>query len=200
MKVILYSNDIHFIDRHKKLFASFNSLTTNNYSELYSEAKKENVVIIINLEEINENINDFITPLVEINSYIMILDKVPSYERGKELISLGIRAYANLMIDDIHMKDAINSVMDGNIWLYPEFINETVLRMQYESSPKKVDDRLNILTSREKEVALLVLEKLPYLDISEKLNISIRTVKAHTKHIYEKFNVSNRLAFLLLFK
>ena len=68
--------------------------------------------------------------------------------------------------------------------------------------PKKIknaDQILNILTDREKEVALLVLEKLPYSVISEKLNISIRTVKAHTKNIYEKFNVSNRLAFILRF-
>ena len=37
------------------------------------------------------------------------------------------------------------------------------------------------------------------LKLSEQLNITTRTVKAHTKSIYEKFNVSNRLAFLLLF-
>ncbi|WP_151029434.1 LuxR C-terminal-related transcriptional regulator [Aliarcobacter cibarius] len=35
--------------------------------------------------------------------------------------------------------------------------------------------------------------------MSKQLNISIRTVKAHTKSIYEKFNVINRLAFILKF-
>ena len=38
------------------------------------------------------------------------------------------------MMNDIHLKEAINSVNDGNIWLYPEFINETVQRMRFEAN------------------------------------------------------------------
>jgi DNA-binding CsgD family transcriptional regulator len=71
--------------------------------------------------------------------------------------------------------------------------------MRFEANPSSIDEKLKLLSNREKEVALLVLQKLSYFEISEQLNITIRTVKAHTKSIYEKFNVSNRLAFLLLF-
>ena len=71
--------------------------------------------------------------------------------------------------------------------------------MRFEANPNSIDEKLKLLSNREKEVAELVLKKLSYLEISEQLNITIRTVKAHTKNIYEKFNVSNRLAFLLLF-
>ena len=62
-----------------------------------------------------------------------------------------------------------------------------------------IDKEFEVLTQKEKEVAFLVLKKISYLDISKQLNISIRTVKAHTKSIYEKFNVINRLAFILKF-
>lgn len=153
----------------------------------------------MNINECENELSSCITPLVDLDSYLIILDPTPTYEKGKKLISLGIKAYGNLMMNDIHLKEAINSVNDGNIWLYPEFINETVQRMRFEANPNTIESKLNVLSSREKEVALLVLEKLSYIEISEKLDITLRTVKAHTKNIYSKFNVNNRLAFILLF-
>lgn len=198
MKIIVYCKDLSLIDRYKKLLNTYNFIIISEYESLYLEAEKESVIIIMNIDEC-ENDFSLLSSLVEQNAYLMVLDSIPNYEVGKQLIFLGIRCYGNLMMDDVHLKEAINSVSDGNIWLYPEFINETVQRMRYEANPNAIDEKLKLLTNREKEVAILVLKKLSYLEISEQLNITIRTVKAHTKSIYEKFNVSNRLAFLLLF-
>lgn len=199
MKIIVYCRDLNLIDRYKNLLSNYSFSIVNFYDELYLEAKKEMLVILMNIDECEVDIDSCLSPLVELNSYLIILDSTPNYEKGKKLISLGVKAYGNLMMDDIHLKEAINSVMDGNIWLYPEFINETVQRMRFEANPYTIDLKLNILSTREKEVAQLVLKKLSYIEISEQLNITLRTVKAHTKNIYDKFNVSNRLAFLLLF-
>ena len=198
MKIIVYSKDLNLIDRYNKLLDSYSFTVINQYENLYLEAKKESVIIIMNIEECEDDFT-LLSSLIEQNAYLMILDSTPNYETGKQLIFLGIKCYGNLMMDDIHLKEAINSVSDGNIWLYPEFINETVQRMRFEANPNFIDEKLKLLSNREKEVAELVLKKLSYLEISEQLNITIRTVKAHTKNIYEKFNVSNRLAFLLLF-
>ena len=198
MKIIVYSKDLNLIDRYNKLLDSYSFTIINQYENLYLEAKKESVIIIMNIEECKDDFT-LLSSLIEQNAYLMILDSTPNYETGKQLIFLGIKCYGNLMMDDIHIKEAINCVSDGNIWLYPEFINETVQRMRFEANPNSIDEKLKLLSNREKEVAILVLKKLSYLEISEQLNITIRTVKAHTKNIYEKFNVSNRLAFLLLF-
>lgn len=199
MKIVVYCKDLSLIDRYKHLLADYNFSIVNLYDDLYFEAKKELIVILMNIDECEIDISSCLNPLIELNSYLIILDSIPNYEKGKKLISLGVKSYGNLMMDDIHLKEAINSVVDGNIWLYPEFINETVQRMRFEANPNIINSRLNILSSREKEVALLVLKKLSYVEISEQLNITLRTVKAHTKNIYDKFNVSNRLAFILLF-
>ncbi|MDD2896106.1 MAG: LuxR C-terminal-related transcriptional regulator [Aliarcobacter sp.] len=198
MKIIVYSKDLNLIDRYKKLLNSYSFIVISEYENLYFEAKKESVIIIMNIEECEDDFS-LLSSLIEQNAYLMILDSTPNYEKGKQLIFLGIKCYGNLMMDDIHLKEAISSVSDGNVWLYPEFINETVQRMRYEANPNAIDEKLKSLSNREKEVAMLVLKKLSYLEISEQLDITIRTVKAHTKNIYEKFNVSNRLAFLLLF-
>jgi DNA-binding NarL/FixJ family response regulator len=199
MKIIVYCNDLNLIDRYKTSLFEYNFIIVNSYDELFLEAKKETIVIIMNIEECGDDSLSFINPLIELDSYLMILDPTPTYEKGKKLISLGIKSYGNLMINDVHLKDAIASVIDGNIWLYPEFINETVQRMRFEANPDTIKSKLNILSIREKEVALLVLDKLSYIEISEVLDITLRTVKAHTKNIYSKFNVTNRLSFILLF-
>ncbi|MGA1931985.1 response regulator transcription factor [Arcobacter sp. YIC-464] len=199
MKVVVYSKDINLIDRYEFLLMNYNYEIFSNYDDLFIESKKRSVVILANIEECGDNIESFITPLVNQYCYLMILDSIPTYEKGKRLISLGVRGYGNLYMDDIHLKEAINTIEDGNIWLYPEFINETIHRMRYENKEESIDEKLSILTQREKEVALLVIKKYTYQEISDELKISLRTVKAHTKNIYEKFNVLNRLSFILLF-
>jgi DNA-binding NarL/FixJ family response regulator len=62
------------------------------------------------------------------------------------------------------------------------------------------DAKLSELTSREKEVALLLKEGKTYKNIAQKLDITPRTVKAHAGHIYTKLNVKDRLALALLLK
>lgn len=199
MKLLVYSKDINLIDRYNSLFLDYNYQSVSEYSDLCYEAKKESIVVLMSISDCTNDIETFLNSLIELHTYIIILDEVPKYEICKKLITLGIRAYGNVMMDDIHLKEAINSVMDGNIWLYPEFINETVTKMRFESNPNLIHEQFKILTLREKEVANLVLEKMSYTEISEKLNITLRTVKAHTKNIYDKFHVQNRLSFILLF-
>lgn len=199
MKIVVYCKDLNLIDRYNNSLVDYDFIIVDSFNDLFIEAKKERILIIMNINECEDDLSSCITPLVDLDSYLIILDPTPNYEKGKKLISLGIRAYGNLMMNDIHLKEAINSVNDGNIWLYPEFINETVQRMRFEANPNTIESKLNVLSSREKEVALLVLKKLSYIEISEKLDITLRTVKAHTKSIYSKFNVNNRLSFILLF-
>lgn len=195
--IYIYGNDLNLIDRYNNSLKNFNYKIIDNTQ--FSLVKSEDIMIISNINFEKESNLEIIENLNQEGVRIIILDPVPTFEKGRSFISMGIKAYANMMINDIHLKDVIDSVKDGNIWLYPEFINTLVSNMSLPKKIKNTDQILNILTDREKEVALLVLEKLPYLVISEKLNISIRTVKAHTKNIYEKFNVSNRLAFILRF-
>ena len=199
MKVIIFSTNINLIDRYNSFLSDNNYKLITDYNELIIVAQKESIIILMSIEECKVDTNHYLNTLIEFNSYIMILDTVPNYERGKQLISLGIKGYGNLMMNDEHLKEAINTIIDGNIWLYPEFINETVRRMNYKVDPENLEDQFDILSDREKEVAFLVIDKLTYNEIATILNITLRTVKAHTQHIYGKFKVPNRLSFLLLF-
>lgn len=58
------------------------------------------------------------------------------------------------------------------------------------------DDPLAVLTAREREVALLVAECLTNEQISDRLCISISTVKSHIQSIFSKMQVANRTALV----
>jgi len=56
------------------------------------------------------------------------------------------------------------------------------------------------LTEREKDVLLLVTQGLSNGEISNKLTLSLHTVKSHIYSIYHKLNVQNRIQAVLLAK
>lgn len=91
---------------------------------------------------------------------------------------------------------------DFNTWLFI-FSDLTVLAiilwyyrrqeetLRADTSPPAIPEELG-LTQREKEIALLVLQRHTYDEIAEELTISKYTVKRHVHNIYEKAGVSRR--------
>jgi DNA-binding NarL/FixJ family response regulator len=53
-------------------------------------------------------------------------------------------------------------------------------------------DKLNLLSSREQEVLDCLAQGLAYKQIGDQLGISINTIRAHLRHIYEKLHVQSR--------
>ena len=56
------------------------------------------------------------------------------------------------------------------------------------------------ISPREKEVLRLLLEGFIDKEIAGKLSVSVHTTKNHTRHIYKKCNIQNRVELLNLFK
>jgi len=56
------------------------------------------------------------------------------------------------------------------------------------------------ITKREKEIITFLLQGLFNKEISNELNISIRTVEFHIHNIYKKFNVENKIELIKFFK
>jgi len=77
---------------------------------------------------------------------------------------------------------------------------ETLLRPLFDdhysivySKCIRIDEHLKLLTRQEKRVARKVLDGMTYLEITEKLNISINTVKTHMKSIFKKYQVNSKI-------
>jgi len=77
---------------------------------------------------------------------------------------------------------------------------ETLLRPLYDdhysivySKCIRIDEHLKLLTKQEKRIAKKVLDGMTYPEISERLNLSINTVKTHMKNIFKKYQVNSKI-------
>ena len=56
------------------------------------------------------------------------------------------------------------------------------------------------MTPREREVALCICEGLSYKETASRLSISIKTVKTHLAHVYEKTSCGSNVGLVLLLR
>ncbi len=77
---------------------------------------------------------------------------------------------------------------------------ETLLRPLYDnhyniiySKCIRIDEHLKLLTVQEKRIVKKVLEGKSYPEIAEIFNLSINTIKAHMKNIFNKYQVNSKL-------
>lgn len=95
--------------------------------------------------------------------------------------------------DDLEqLKQGVQAMLDGKVWITPEMLAERV------ASPPAEDAGMpppwNMLISRrEQEVLGLLVKGNTNQEISEQLSISPHTVKTHVYKLFKKINVSNRL-------
>jgi DNA-binding NarL/FixJ family response regulator len=83
---------------------------------------------------------------------------------------------------------AVRRVMNGQVFLSPEIAN---LVVEYAVNPKtyQLDNNLDALTVREREVLQLVAEGNTSRQIAEILSLSGRTVESHRRQIMEKLQL-----------
>jgi len=106
--------------------------------------------------------------------------------------------YGNAMMRDHFIVSAINTINDGMVWLYPEFTSALILELPAKESDNEIE--LQKLTSRERDVALLLKDGDSYKIVAQKLDITPRTVKAHAGQIYTKLDLKDRLGLALLLR
>lgn len=115
----------------------------------------------------------------------------PAY--AKKMLRLGARGYVTKNSPRQEMMDAINDVMNGNIYVCQEVKN--ILSEQILGEEEKIAG-LNKLSEREIEVINLIREGLSSKEIADKLGISIKTVEVHRHNILKKLKVKNTASLI----
>lgn len=129
----------------------------------------------------------------------MVFSQKPNFTQGSLLLKYGIKAYGNTHMAPIHLQEALTVVTQGNVWLYPEFIQTMIQTLAAQKNTLHVrHDLLEKLSHKEREVALLIKEGLSNKEIALREGTTERTVKAHLSSIYEKIGLKDRLALALL--
>lgn len=127
---------------------------------------------------------------------ILLLQRFPRLESAQYYLGLGVCGYGNAMMHRVYFDAALETIRSGLIWLHPEFTAQLVGNL----SPQCDREFLTLLSEREQEIVPLLFQGKTNQAIAEILQITPRTVKAHTSHIYHKLHVKDRLDFALRYK
>jgi DNA-binding NarL/FixJ family response regulator len=103
----------------------------------------------------------------------------------------GARGYVTKSITGTELVAAIRRVADGDAVFSPRLAG-FVLDAFAGQDPPSVDEDLDRLTQREREVLRLIARGYAYKEIAKELFISIKTVETHVSAVLRKLQLSNR--------
>ncbi|RKQ91527.1 LuxR family two component transcriptional regulator [Solirubrobacter pauli] len=108
------------------------------------------------------------------------------------IIRAGARGYVTKTISGEELADAVRRISDGDAVFSPRLAGFVLDAFAAGSAPVEVDDELEQLTTREREVLRHIARGYLYKEIAARLNISTKTVEAHVSAVLRKLQLSSR--------
>ena len=133
--------------------------------------------------------------------HILALSNQPDDRIGIKLLKAGVRGVANTYTNPELLSKAINAIKAGEIWVGRRLMSrliESTIGAQKSTDSRPNNPILQLLTEREREVALGIAKGANNKRIALDLGITERTVKAHLSSIFEKTETRDRLQLALL--
>jgi RNA polymerase sigma factor (sigma-70 family) len=155
--------------------------------------KPEIVLIDINLGGINGIEVVKILKKTMTDVLFMMFTIYEEDEKIFEALSAGASGYILKKTAPDKLLTAIKELQDGGSPMSSQIARKVVTHFQSTSNKTTINDSLNLLSNREKEILEMLSRGLTYKEIAEKVFISPQTVRKHVYHIYEKLHVSNRI-------
>ena len=108
------------------------------------------------------------------------------------VIRAGARGYVTKTISADDLADAIVRVADGDVVFSPRLAGFVLDAFRDAPVTPSVDEELDQLTPREREVLRLLARGYAYKEIAAELFISIKTVETHASNVLRKLQLSSR--------
>ena len=122
---------------------------------------------------------------------ILMLSMYSSEDFIFNALKAGIHGYLPKNTTQKELLLAINTVYNDEEY-FSKNIADTILKSYVNNAKQKNEEaNLNTLTNREREVLQYIIEGNNNTNISEQLNISIRTVETHKTNIMKKLNLNS---------
>lgn len=197
MDIFLFSDDLELLNLWEKSLSKHSPKVIYDANDL-NDLKDSILVTNSSTDNFCDNI---LRTLIRDGNKILILDRLPTFGKAKKLFSIGINGYGNAIMSSIYLHSAVETINNNLIWLIPDLASELIMQISnINTNASTLDNIPDILTSKEQEIVQLILKGDSNHRISQKLGISINTVKTHIKHIYEKLNVKDKISLTLLLK
>ncbi len=131
------------------------------------------------------------------NCLLLVVSPMPNAAQGLSAVRLGARGYMHAYAHPKRIQHALEAIENGQVWLSHEVIQAM---SQQLASTVQSDAWKTRLTQREVDIVEALMQGMSNREIAQTLHISEPTVKTHLKHIFEKFQVKDRLALVLAIK
>jgi DNA-binding NarL/FixJ family response regulator len=107
-------------------------------------------------------------------------------------IRAGARGYVTKTITGPELVDAIGRVADGDAVFSPRLAGFVLDAFAGSIEVAQVDEDLDRLTEREREVMRLIARGYAYKEVAKELFISVKTVETHMSSVLRKLQLSSR--------
>jgi DNA-binding NarL/FixJ family response regulator len=107
-------------------------------------------------------------------------------------IRAGARGYVTKTITGPELVDAIRRVSDGDAVFSPRLAGFVLDAFAGTIEISAIDEDLDRLTEREREVMRLIARGYAYKEVAKELFISIKTVETHMSSVLRKLQLSSR--------
>ena len=163
MNVVFFTQNGSLNNLWRGYFSEENIKFAHNKKDFFANLNDEIDIVAIDIAAFKDSLDENIKTIHESFSSIkcLILASEPKFSEGKHLLALGVKGYANSHMRKTHFEDAFETILNGKVWLYPEFIQAMIgeltgsyINNESGSLEKKSD--LDELSSREKEIANLI--------------------------------------------
>jgi DNA-binding NarL/FixJ family response regulator len=139
-----------------------------------------------------------------VRAKVFVLSLFPEKEDILDTAKAGACAYALKRTSSATIIQAIRRMHRGEIWVdnqlnCAEVFTEFARQRRNRDGTGLDDAIMEVLSNREFEILTLVAKGLTNHQISQGLFISLRTVKVHLNHVFNKLHVNNRTQAALLF-
>lgn len=133
--------------------------------------------------------------------HLVVMHDEPSDDKGLEALARGASGYCNTHATPELLQNIESVIRNNGLWVGESLLNRLVggiglrspMSGRHESHPA-----LQALSERERAVALCIAHGESNKEITGKLNIAERTIKAHLTAIFEKLGVRDRLQLAIL--
>ena len=134
---------------------------------------------------------------------LVVLSEPLSEEYLTLCIKAGLAGFITTRCSKNELFKCLHTVADGQIWIHRNILEDIARDFHLTDLvvADKVQGRLEgiaeVLTTREREVFLKVIEGLSTKEIADSVHLSDQGVKLHLGRIFLKFGVSNRTQLVL---
>ncbi|NMM63696.1 response regulator transcription factor [Clostridium sp. P21] len=193
MKIIVISNYSVIREGIVALISKYDNLSIQFIGETIKKSMfmiKSNMadIVLMDINEDNQDelllINQLMSSRVDIK--IIILDFYGNQEFFVKALKSGVQGYVLGKSNEEEILYAIQQVYEGKKYFDSYFVDLII------SKDTNLPSKLEVLTSREREILIEVAKGLSNRKISEKFLITEYTVKKHINHIFNKLNIKDR--------